>query len=235
MCKLLPALLLMGSALFAAPISITGTFGDGNDMHDLFFSGPGLDFHGASESGPIIYKFCPFYFIPCDLSDNFPIHFDCATPGNLCWSITYNGQNLIGPCAHDGCGVLGGSVEISAAPFLFDPNPCPAGCTTGDIPISLSGEISATYNNGVPLFDLLVSGTGTMTAFWSRTADAMPVRVALITGSFVGEATLPEPSTWVLLATGLLLTKFRKTHQVQSKLTGSVANSAVGTMTDSSR
>src|SRR5215831_5285805 len=114
MCKLLPALLLMGSALFAAPISITGTFVDGFDMHEFDFSGPGLDFHGGSETAPAIYKSCLFYqIIPCDLSDDFAIHFDCPGPGNICWNITYNAQTLMGPCGVVGCGVTGGTVEIS--------------------------------------------------------------------------------------------------------------------------
>ena len=227
MCKLLPVLLLMGSALFAAPISITGTFVDGFDQHSFGFSGPGVNFHGASEGAGLIYTRCLFYqFVPCDLSDDFAIHFDCVTPGNICWDITYNAQTLKGPCVGDGCGVTGGTVEISAPPFLFGPTPCLGICTT-DFPISLSGEVSATYNTAMPLFDLRVSGTGTMTAFWTTVVDQGVVVVSHINGSFSGEANpVPEPSTWVVLATGLLLMKFRKTHRVRSTFTGSVANSA---------
>jgi hypothetical protein len=220
MRKALLSLLLVSTAACADSIPITGQFTSRGPS--LSFGGLGVSFSFASDTPISPYKSClNADTVPCDLSDDLDIF---ATPFGST-EITYGGQTLQNftgcPGAPTG-GSADGEVTISAAPYLFGPNSCPGSvggstaCSITNLPITLSGEITATYDSGMQLFDLRVNGSGAMTATFFEGLPFQPgiVVVQEINGAFTGTAVLtPEPGTWELLASGLLAITGRRLWQ----------------------
>jgi hypothetical protein len=195
------ALLFAGltATAWANPIDITGSSLVGSFTRNLSFSGPGLSF-SYNALGPSRFRTCyNTATTPCDLSVTFIV----STPLESL-STTFDGQTLVNnplcPSVPD-CGTLTGQVTFSAEPFLLGVNQVPP-----LVPTTVSGEIKAVYDNGQQLYDLAISGSGTV----SVDQAAPPFVDALVSDlgrfSFSGTATLvPEPSTAALLASGLLV------------------------------
>jgi hypothetical protein len=190
---------------YAAPIGITGTSNVGSDILNLFFSGPGLSFAAdvTFENGPILFRTCGnFATTPCDLSVSIPLIGDQIGSVQTILA-TFNGETLTNQFGCPGgadCGTATGIVTFSTAPILFGPNPT-AGPIT--VPTTVSGEVKAVFNNGQQLFDLTVSGSGTLSSGFEVAGNTLVFDVGF--NSFSGTADpIPEPGTGALLASSLL-------------------------------
>lgn len=197
---------LIATTAMASSIAITGTADKGYARDDNFsISGPGLTLYATAPDGPSDVSLSPCppgITLQCGLVIQ-------ANPGFQV-PYVYSGGSLNGVSAD----YLLGSLTFSPAPE-FPTTPIPNGSNVSG-PVTVSGDIigvnltSPGNNPGPPLFNVMISGTGTLTAdtmHGCATASCSPSDVAFTGFDFTFSGTAsstPEPASVILLATGML-------------------------------
>jgi hypothetical protein len=180
---------LSGSAV-ADTFTFTGDASLNADSMDFVLSGPSFFIHSSFDSGPSFITVCttgtlctiPPQDIPANASDDF------------------SGGTVGGVTAD----ILVGGLTFSSFSFTADPDVDGSGSVmvTGDITGCVDAIGTCTTDVGSQVFDLQISGKGTVTA----TASILPGAPFVVRGvdyTFSGTATtVPEPSSLLLLSSG---------------------------------
>lgn len=197
---------LSGSAV-ADSFTFTGTASFGNDIISFFLSGPSFSINSAAPTGPAsVLLFCS-QGTQCDIPDQFiqttPSYF--SSPGD------FSGGTVAGVTAD----TLGSGEGLSFSGFSFTTGANRSGPVTfsGDLTgyvfLPLGCELTQTCTKiGPQVFNIQLSGTGIGTAFGEDFGDGQ-FGITQLNYTFQGTATatvtpvVPEPSTLLLLSTGL--------------------------------
>jgi hypothetical protein len=184
----------LGGAAVADTFTFTGeAFLDVNDM-DFILSGPSLTLHSGFNGGPGIIGGCTqgtLCTVPAQVIPTNPVFFSSGgTVGGvnadiLEGELTFSSLSFIGEPTID---TLPTTFTGNLVGFAFLPPGCePGSCT--DI--------------GPQMFDLQLSGSGTVT-IGATAAPGAPFVIRALDYTFSGTATtVPEPSSLLLLSSGL--------------------------------
>jgi hypothetical protein len=194
---------LAGSAR-ADSITFTGEAALGNDLISFFLSGPSFSIHSASPGGPAGGFFGCFQGTLC----NVPAEFVQATFSYSSAPGDFSGGTVGDITAYTLTGGLifsGSSFTAGVDPNNFGSGPVTfTGDLTGFVFLPLGCEKSSTCTDfGPQVFHLHLSGTGIVTASGVDVGNGQD-EAYLLTYNFRGTAaTAPEPSSLLLVSSGL--------------------------------
>jgi hypothetical protein len=207
-------LLLFAAALSkTAPIEFSGTFYQG--------SIPGCCFHGISLTGTdgfALSSALPDYAsnlgtcsVPCNASGTFTV---LTAPGTG-WNTSLAGST-IGDPLHYPPGSVGGTINYDV-PDVSPPCSVAAECTVV-LPVTYSGEVWARFPDSSYLYDLGVSGSGTLNTYLMPLSNSSTL-IFGVSATITGTASpVPEPGTIGLLMSGALVLIARKFRRAFSQI-----------------
>lgn len=204
------ALLSCATLGTAAPIQFSGVFYQGQTtlccVHGIQLTGTeGFSIEAALPDWGSSIGFCSEPL--CDASGTFQV-IPFVESG---FSASLGGQMI--QSSVPSSGTVGGSISYNAPVFAPDCGFIGASCSVS-LPINYFGEIWAQFADGSFLYDLAVSGSGTMTTYIQETGGSSFLIQGVNANISGAGSAIPEPASIVLMLTGItLLLGLRVAHR----------------------